>query len=143
MTVKEYLGQIRELNSRINRELSKLESIRARLYSSGIDYSKPSVQTSPQDTMAKVYAEINEQERCVVELIDRLVDLKRTIMEQIGGLPEQPYRWVLTEHYVNCMSMSELSVKSGTNRTTLYRMRDAALDEFGRLYDVDYSLLPS
>ena len=47
MTVREYLGQIWEINERINKELRKLEDIKSRLYSSGIDYSKPRVQTSP------------------------------------------------------------------------------------------------
>lgn len=134
MTVREYLGQIRELNSRINRELSKLESIRARLYSSGIDYSKPSVQTSPQDIMAKVYAEIDEQERYVTELIDKLADLKATVTEQIDGIETPLCRYVLHQHYVNCINMTDLSALSHINRTTLHRIRDAGLVEFGRLH---------
>ena len=95
MTVREYLGQIWEINERINKELRKLEDIKSRLYSSGIDYSKPRVQTSPRDTMAHIYAEIDEQERYVTELIDKLADLKATVTEQINGIETPLCRYVL------------------------------------------------
>lgn len=92
MTVREYLCQIWEINERINKELRKLEDIKSRLYSSGIDYSKPRVQTSPRDTMAHIYAEIDEQERYVTELIDKLADLKATVTEQINVSIQSPVR---------------------------------------------------
>jgi len=41
---------------------------------------------------------------------------------------------VLTKHYVNCINMTDLSALSHINRTTLYRIRDAGLVEFGRLH---------
>lgn len=136
MTVREYLGQIWEINERINKELRKLEDIKSRLYSSGIDYSKPRVQTSPRDTMAHIYAEIDEQERYVTELIDKLADLKATVTEQINGIETPLCRYVLHQHYVNCINMTDLSALSHINRTTLYRIRDAGLVEFGRLHGV-------
>ena len=112
MTVREYLGQIWEINERINKELRKLEDIKSRLYSSGIDYSKPRVQTSPRDTMAHIYAEIDEQERYVTELIDKLADLKATVTEQINGIETPLCRYVLHQHYVNCINMTDLSALS-------------------------------
>lgn len=136
MTVREYLGQIWEINERINKALRKLEDIKSRLYSSGIDYSKPRVQTSPRDTMAHIYAEIDEQERYVTELIDKLADLKSTVMEQINGIETPLCRYVLYQHYVNCINMTDLSALSHINRTTLYRIRDAGLVEFDRLHGV-------
>ena len=95
MTVTEYLGQISVLDERIDKELEKLQDMRARLFSSGIDYSKPRIQTSPKDSMACIYAEIDEQDRYINELIDDLTDLKSAITRQIEALSRPSYRTVL------------------------------------------------
>ena len=92
------------------------------------------VRSFAENEVKPLAAEIDEQERYVTELIDKLADLKATVTEQINGIETPLCRYVLHQHYVNCINMTDLSALSHINRTTLYRIRDAGLVEFGRLH---------
>ena len=62
-----WLNRSRKYDSEIRRLKAKSEELKSCLLSSGIDYSKERVNSSPDDAMSKIFAEIDETEQMIRE----------------------------------------------------------------------------
>ena len=82
---RRYLGRPRALESKIRTKETALGELRASLLPSGIRYDTDKVQTTPEDKLARVMAEIDRLEREVSEL---KLEQARAIAEIEGAISQ-------------------------------------------------------
>ena len=94
MKAKEYLQQLQRLDTVINQKIKEVHDLRLQAQSTGgIDYSKERVQSSPSGDapFVKPICRIIDLEAEINAEIDRFVDEKHKIINQIQGLKNSDY----------------------------------------------------
>lgn len=127
MTAKEYLGQVRKINGLIasrKRMLSKLrkeaESLQA--VNTNGDTVKSSTVSDPMRTIDK----ITDLETEINRDIDRLTDIKKEVLESINRVLLPEYIAILTDRYVNCMTLERIAEEYEVSyRTVCVRLGQA------------------
>ena len=120
---KEYLNKVRYIDNEIDAKEEVKERMRKRLTSiKATQYREIDVQggerKSNEDRMIE-YIECSED---INELIDKLINLKMTVVEQVEKIDDSLYRTVLTERYINNKSWEDVSkaINYGERRTLQY-----------------------
>ena len=130
MNVKDYLGQGRLLDQRINYNLRRLQVMRA-----GVDglcspqIKADKVQTSPDGDPPYVkalmrIADLNER---IDQEIDLLVDLRNQIDETIKTVENDDYQMLLLYRYIEKRSWENIGEQLGVDRSTVKRWHREAL----------------
>ena len=137
MSAKEYLQQLKRLDTVINQKIEELKGLRSTIYGVGsIDYSKERVQTSQSanatfvkdvDRIADLETEINQE-------IDSFVDEKHKIINQIQGLPNTNYVKLLFKRYVEFKNFEVIAVEMKYTYQYTVEMHGYALREFEKTY---------
>ena len=129
-----WLRHIRELKHDIARLEDDIEVQRSIALPSGIDYSRPSVQTSPsQDAIPNAVIRLEESiAQYTTELVGYL-DEKQQARECISRLGDARYRAVLSLYYINGHSWDGVSDKMGYDRDWCMELRRQSLP---LVYDV-------
>lgn len=131
MTAKEYLKSIGELDRSINtkqRVLDGLERDKKRL--SAITYDSIRVQSSGHSDPTEIIDKIDKLQREINFDIDRLVDLKAEAEKRIARVYNPKLVAVLTDRYVNCMSIEKIAEKANVSRRTACVWNGQALQIF-------------
>ena len=123
-----WLRHIRELKHDIARLEDDIEVQRSLALPSGIDYSRPSVQTSPsQDAIPNAVIRLEESiAQYTTELVGYL-DEKQQARECISRLGDARYRAVLSLYYVNGHSWATVGEKVGYSEVHCKELRSEAL----------------
>lgn len=130
MKAKEYLGQAYRLDQRINAKLEQVVSLnqlatKCTSTITGMPHS-PSKSTS---TMADVIAKIIDLEAEINSDIDRLVDLKQSIMRLIKQVSNPEYQTLLELRYLCFKTWEQVAVEMTYSLQHLFRLHDTALKE--------------
>ena len=130
MTAKEYLNQAYWLDRRIDSKLEQLSALKdmATKTTAAMDgevVSHTRNVHSLQDVIAKM---IDMQEEINAE-IDRLVDLKREIMQTIRGIEDPESQAVLELRYLCFKRWEEISVIMNYSVRRVYQIHDAAMEK--------------
>jgi len=123
-----WLRHIRELKHDIARLEDDIEVQRSLALPSGIDYSRPSVQTSPsQDAIPNAVIRLEESiAQYTTELVGYL-DEKQQARECISRLGDARYRAVLSLYYINGHSWETVGEKVGYSEVHCKELRSEAL----------------
>ena len=130
MTVKEYLNQAYWLDRRINSKLEQLSALKdmatktTSIMSDDVVSHSRNVH-SMQDVIDKIIdmqAEINAD-------IDRLVDLKREIMQVIKAVQNPEHQTLLELRYLCFKSWEAVADELGYNVRHVYRLHDEAVEQ--------------
>jgi len=137
MKAKEYLKTLQKLDTVINQKITELGSLRVMSGSiGGIDYSKDRVQTSPSNDapFVRTVNRMIDLEEEINQEIDRYVDRKHEIINQIQGLQNVNYISLLYKRYVEFKNFE--TVASEMNFTYQYtiELHGYALQDFERTY---------
>lgn len=137
MTAKEYLQQLQKLDTIINQKMREASYLRLMSTSSGaIDYSKDRVQSSPSgdapfvrmtDRIVDLAAEINRE-------IDRFVDNKHLIINQIQGLEDAKHIDLLFKRYVEYEKFEVIAVEMNFTYQYVIELHSYALNAFQTTY---------
>lgn len=102
LSAKEYLKQLEVLDMQINEDVMTLSEMKERAScTGGIDYSKPSVQTSAAgDRLCKDVVRYTDFDERINREVDQFVDAKNQIIQEIRELREKNYIQVLYKIYV-------------------------------------------
>lgn len=122
------LEQVSEIDEMVLRKQSHIEDLKSRLGASAIRYDKPSVQTSPDDLMASVMAEIDLLEREALEDIARYIHMKSRVLAVLDQLPDLTWRNILYLRYLENNRMFQIAMKLSISEATLYRYRSDAIN---------------
>lgn len=134
LKAQKYLESLKKMNDRINRTIEQADALKASLLGSGIDYSKDHVQVSPEDRMSKIMSEYVDLNEYINASIDRYVDFKQRIIDQIGGLADPDQRDILLMIYVDFKSVNKVAARMGKSRRWVFHKKDKALNIFESQY---------
>ena len=130
MTVQEYLGQVKRIDTKISGLLKKSEMLRQSLYGRGINYEQSGVHThGTGDGIEAVLVKIADYERETDTLIDELVTKRLEIEKTIATVPEEKGRTVLEHRYLYLQSWEQISAEMGYSKPHLYRLHREALQK--------------
>lgn len=117
----EFLNSVRVLHWRWLRLKARHDELESCLLPSGIRYDKDKVQTSPDDTISKIVAEINELE---AEMSQVQRDKARRIKEitaVIHAISSDEERTALTMRFINRKPVTEIAEAMGYAEPTIYK----------------------
>lgn len=133
MKAKEYLQQLQRLNTMINQKIKELGDLRLMSQSVGdIDYSKERVQSSPSGDapFVKPVLRMIELEQEINAEIDRFVDEKHEIINQIQALQNPKHIDILYKHYVEFKRLEIVAVEMNFTYQYIVELHGTALKEF-------------
>lgn len=139
MKAKEYLQQLKRLDELINQKNKEIDDLRHRATSvSGIDYSKERVQSSPSGDapFVKPICRIIDLEAEINAEIDRFVNEKHKIINQIQGLKNSDYISLLFKRYVEFKKFETIAVEMNFTYQYVLNMHGYALKEFESAYEM-------
>lgn len=135
MKAKEYLKQIEKLDKCIDQKQIECDSLRLLAESNGSIQYGERVQTSPQgDTLEKKVVKYVQMEQEINDMIDRFVDLKHKIIDEIQGLSEVKHIDVLFKKYVQYKSLEQIAVEMNYSYDRIKHIHGYALQEFDKKY---------
>mgnify|MGYP001051630584 CR=1 FL=1 len=138
MKAKEYLQQLQWLDTVLNQKIKEAQDLKIQTQStSGIDYSKERVQSSPSGDapFVKPICRIIDLEAEINAEINRFVDEKHKIINQIQGLKNSDYVSLLFKRYVEFKKFEVISVEMNFTYQYVIEMHGYALKEFETTYE--------
>lgn len=133
MKAKEYLQQLQRLDTVINQKIKEVQDLRLQAQSgSGLDYSKERVQSSPSGDapFVKPICRIIDLEAEINAEIDKFVDEKHKIINQIQGLKNSDYISLLFKRYVEFKSLEKICVEMNFSYDYIKHLHGYALQDF-------------
>lgn len=138
MKAKEYLQQLQRLDTVINQKIKEVQDLRLQAQGTGgLDYSKERVQSSPSGDVpfVKPICRIIDLEAEINAEIDKFVDEKHKIINQIQGLKNSDYIALLFKRYVEFKKFEVISVEMNFTYQYVIEMHGYALKEFETTYE--------
>lgn len=128
MNAREYLSQAYRLDLEINNKLEIMDSMHSLATKATSTFSlvPPSGTRNVhrlEDTLAKIVdmdVEINKK-------IDKLVDLKKEIVDVISAVDNREYRLLLEMRYLRFLTWEEIAMELNYNIRHIYRIHGEAL----------------
>ena len=136
MTAKEYLRQLWNLDREIEIKYRELEELRAQVGIKAQPDPNENVGHSGNvsDPVSDVAVRIVQMENRINRKIDRLINLKRKISDQIDGMENRNYRMILTCRYVLMQTWDDVADSVGYSIQNCYIIHGKALQEFYNQY---------
>lgn len=124
----EFLNSARVLHWRWLRLKAKHDELEGCLLPGAIRYDKDKVQTSPEDAISKIVAEINELEGKMdavqVAKLERIEEIDRALNE----LPSDESRTALTMRFINRVPVCDIAQQMGYAESTIYKFMNQGAD---------------
>jgi len=131
---KEYLRQLRRLEVCIEQRQEELNRLRELIGSHAIDYGER-VQTSPSaDSIPNEVIRRAELEADISRKIERFLQLKHKIINEIQSLDNAMYVSILYKRYVEYKSLEEIAVEMNYSYIHIKRLHGYALLEFKKRF---------
>lgn len=128
MTTKEYLNQARYIDLRINSKLETIERLNALANKATSTLSDmPHSPSRDVHKREKLIVKIIDLEHEVDDDIDKLVDLKREIMNVIKGVDDEDCQTVLERRYICMDEWKDIALEMNYEERTIYRIHGKAL----------------
>lgn len=139
MTTKEYLGQISRLNRMINNKLTEIAQLKDMAVSISATQSGERVQTTPNfDKIGTKYAKIDEMERKIDGMVDKLVDKKEKIIQQIDSMEDENTYNILFARYIEKKTFEVIATEMKYSWRQVVRLHGTALKQFEKKYGEGY-----
>ena len=126
MTPKEYLGQYRYLDARIDAKLEQIMRLRAL-----VEKRTAVLSDMPRGGQRRDWTEISAKiimaERELDAEIDRLLTLKDEITGVIAAVPNEQYRALLEQRYISCMKWEQIAESMQFDVRAVYYIHGRAL----------------
>ena len=131
MTAKEYLQRIRSERLEIVQLQETVDELIYSLLPSGIRYDTLKVQTSPDDPIVRVMAEVDEYERKIRQHLSKLVDRQNVAFANVGALEKSDHRLVLTLYYLTGerLTWHQVADKMNLSEQRIYQLHNEAIEE--------------
>ena len=131
MSVKEYLMQIQNKNGEIKNQEEYIQRLKDSLDIAGVSYDRERVQTSPDfDKFGKIYGQIDEEERKLEEMRNRLVETRVKIISQIHEIENDKFQRILNYVYVDAMTLNRTAIEMSFSYDYIKELHGQALQVF-------------
>lgn len=140
LTAKQYLDQLRVIDTKINQKMEELADLMTAATSTGaIDYSKDRVQTSPQNAQENRICKYVDLDAEINREIDEFVDIKHRITKEIQELNVDYYIKILFKVYVQYKTVKDAANEIGLSYQYVRDLHKKALEAFEELHtDLHY-----
>lgn len=109
MTPKQYLGQIQHINNLIKSKIDSINQLKASLFNSSKEFKTDMIQSNNLYDFTDTIAKVCDMETETNQLVDKLVDLRRSIESEINELDSNLYQVILINHYVLNKSLIDIA----------------------------------
>lgn len=142
LSARQYLGQLREIDAKINRDLERLEEMKAKAFSGGAaGYGRERVQASligdKLCSDVSEYVDFNEE---INAKIDSFIDAKWQIISEISKLRDSRHADVLYKIYVQYKSIRDVAQEMGMSYSYTAALHNNALQAFEEAWPERYWL---
>lgn len=132
--VKEYLNKVRTIDKEIDAKEEIKEQMRKRLVNvKATQYREIDVVGGERKTSEDRILDYIEYSEQINELIDKLIDVKMTVVEEIENIDDGLYRTLLTERYINNKNWDDVAGILGYDSRHTLRLHNDALRAFSRV----------
>ena len=140
LTAKQYLDQLRVIDTKINQKMEELADLMTAATSTGaIDYSKDRVQTSPQNAQETRICKYVDLDAEINREIDEFVDIKHRVTKEIQELNVDYYIKILFKVYVQYKTVKDAANEIGLSYQYVRDLHKKALKAFEELHtDLHY-----
>lgn len=140
LTAKQYLDQLRIIDTKINQKTEELADLMTVATSTGaIDYSKDRVQTSPQNAQENRICKYVDLDAEINREIDEFVDIKHRVTKEIQELNVDYYIKILFKVYVQYKTVKDAANEIGLSYQYVRDLHKKALKAFEELHtDLHY-----
>ena len=140
LTAKQYLDQLRVIDTKINQKMEELADLMTTATSTGaIDYSKDRVQTSPQNAQENRICKYVDLDAEINREIDEFVDIKHRVTKEIQELNVDYYIKILFKVYVQYKTVKDAANEIGLSYQYVRDLHKKALKAFEELHtDLHY-----
>jgi DNA-directed RNA polymerase specialized sigma subunit len=140
LTAKQYLDQLRVIDTKINQKMEELADLMTAATSTGaIDYSKDRVQTSPQNAQENRICKYVDLDTEINREIDEFVDIKHRVTKEIQELNVDYYIKILFKVYVQYKTVKDAANEIGLSYQYVRDLHKKALKAFEELHtDLHY-----
>lgn len=140
LTAKQYLDQLRVIDTKINQKMEELADLMTAATSTGaIDYSKDRVQTSPQNAQENRICKYVDLDAEINREIDEFVDIKHRVTKEIQELNVDYYIKILFKVYVQYKTVKDAANEIGLSYQYVRDLHKKALEVFEELHtDLHY-----
>lgn len=140
LTAKQYLEQLRVIDTKINQKMEELSDLMTAATSTGaIDYSKDRVQTSPQNAQENRICKYVDLDAEINREIDEFVDIKHRVTKEIQELNVDYYIKILFKVYVQYKTVKDAANEIGLSYQYVRDLHKKALKAFEELHtDLHY-----
>mgnify|MGYP002650157857 FL=1 len=140
LTAKQYLDQLRVIDTKINQKMEELVDLMTAATSTGaIDYSKDRVQTSPQNAQENRICKYVDLDAEINREIDEFVDIKHRVTKEIQELNVDYYIKILFKVYVQYKTVKDAANEIGLSYQYVRDLHKKALKAFEELHtDLHY-----
>lgn len=131
---KRYLSQIQLLDLKISQLIEERDSLRSLASGSGsLSINPMRVQTSsPGSMMSNCVDKYVDLERVIEDMVDRYVNDRHRVIEEIQSLKNPNHIRLLFLRYVEFRKLDEIAKIMGYSEVHIRRMHGNALDEFSQ-----------
>lgn len=134
MTAKEYLGQARFLDMRINSKIQQVASLNELATKCTTTISDmPKNPNRGDSRMADSVIKIIDLQDEINSDINKLVGLKREIMGVIKAVPNMEYQTLLEKRYLCFITWEQIAVDMNYSMQYTFRIHERALKEIDQL----------
>lgn len=140
LTAKQYLDQLRVIDTKINQKMEELADLMTAATSTGaIDYSKDRAQTSPQNAQENRICKYVDLDAEINREIDEFVDIKHRVTKEIQELNVDYYIKILFKVYVQYKTVKDAANEIGLSYQYVRDLHKKALEAFEELHtDLHY-----
>ena len=145
MTTKEYLQQIDMARRKIERLEYNRSVLRSDLYSvksAASSLGNIREQSSYMDNrIDKLLDKIAATDINILKEIERLQDIRQTIIQQIEAMPDEKQKEVLFRRYVRCEKWEEIASNLFFDTRYIYLLHARGLTDFAEMFGNNENLL--
>lgn len=138
MTAKEYLMELKVLDTKINQKLAEISTLRALSTSiSAVNTTEERVKggnAAGDARFVKTLAKIDKKEREADGMIDEFIDEKNKIINEIYELPNPLHIEILYKKYVEFKRLEVVSVELDKSYQYIVEVHGYALKEFEKKF---------
>jgi hypothetical protein len=139
MTTKDYLNQISYYNKIIDNKLIEITQYKELSYSiSAVVNEERVMSSSDPDKTGCEYVRLEQMEESLDKLIDKYIDVKNKIIEQIEQINNEDYYTVLFLRYVRKFTFEKIANETGWCWRQAHRIHAKALQAFEDKYGSEY-----
>ena len=132
--IKDHLNKVRTIDKEIDaKEEIKVQMGRRLTTVSATSYRDIDVQGGIKRTSEDRIIEYIEYSEQINEMIDELINLKMTVVEEIENIDDGLYRTLLTERYINNKNWEVVANILGYDERHTLRLHNDALRAFSRV----------